>query len=229
MVLLVVSIYGTRIEDNEISLNVPDVVNICAVYESTDSNAPVLDKLTFVSGLSLDQNVVVGEKITGQDSRAVGQVVSATATEVFYVSKNINKFIVGENVKFSDSSLNLEVQKSIKGSYVDLTANYRLDDGNRHEYCDYSRIVRRPGSPTPDKRLLVIFDKYDIASGNSGDVFTCNSYGAGRYKSDIPTLPNGLRVTDIIDFRPRVKPFIQQHMLHHLHSIVDNMNLLLDM
>ena len=199
--------YGTRIEDNEISLNFPDVVNICAVYESTDSSAPILDKLTFVSGLSLDQNIVVGEKITGQDSRAIGQVVSATATEIFYVSKNINKFIVGENVKFSDSSLNLEVQKSTKGSYVDLTANYRLDDGSRHEYCDYSRIVRRPGSPTPDNPLLVIFDKYDIASGNSGDLFTCSSYGAGRYKSDIPTLPNGLRVTDIIDFRPRVKPF----------------------
>jgi len=199
--------YGTRIEDNEISLNVPDVVNIRAVYESTDSNAPILDKLTFVSGLSLDQNVVIGEKITGQDGRAVGQVVSATATEVFYVPRNSNNFIVGESVKFSDSSLNLELQQSTKGSYVDLTENYRLDDGSRNEYCDYSRIVRRDGSPTPDKRLLIIFDKYDIASGNSGDVFTCSSYGAGRYKSDIPSLPNGLRVSDLIDFRPRVKPF----------------------
>ena len=199
--------YGTRIEDTEISLNVPDVVNVNAIYESTDSNPPVLDKLTFTTGLSLDQNVVIGEKITGQDSRSVGQIVSATATEVFYVSKNSSKFIVGEAVKFSDSSLNIEIQGKVKGSYVDLTQNYRLDDGNRDEYCDYSRIVRRPGSPTPDKPLLIVFDKYDVGSGNSGDVFTCSSYGAGRYKSDIPTLPNGLRATDLIDFRPRVKPF----------------------
>ena len=199
--------YGTRIEDREISLNVPDVINVRAIYESTDENAPVLDKLTFVSGLSLDQNVVIGEKITGQDGRAVGQVVSATATEVFYVPRNTNNFIVGESVVFSESSLNIEVQTSIKGSYVDLTANYRLDDGNKHEYCDYSKIVRRPGSPTPDKRLLIIFDKYTVASGNSGDVFTCNSYSSSRYKSEIPSLPNGTRVSDLIDFRPRVKPF----------------------
>jgi len=199
--------YGTRIEDNEISLNFPDVVNICAVYESTDSNAPVLDKLTFVTGLSLNQNVIIGEKIIGHDSRAVGQVVSVTSNEVFYVPKNSNNFIVGENVKFDDSSLNIELQKLTNGSYVDLTENYRLDDGSQHEYCDYSRIVRRTGAPTPDKRLLVIFDKYDVASGNSGDLFTCNSYGASRYKNEIPALPNGLRVTDLIDFRPRVKPF----------------------
>ena len=199
--------YGTRVEDKEISLNVPDVVNIRAVYESTDSNAPVLDKLTFATGLSLDQNVVIGEKITGQDGRAVAQVVSATATEVFYISRNTNVFVPGEIVKFSDSSLELIVQQTTKGSYVDLTANYRLDDGHRHEFCDYSRLIKRPGAPTPDRKLLIVFDKYDVAAGNSGDVFTVNSYGADRYKDDIPSLPNGIRSTDLIDFRPRVKEF----------------------
>ena len=199
--------YGTRIEDREICLNSPDVVNIRAVYESTDENAPILDKITFATGLALDLNAIVGEKIVGQDSRAIGQVVSATATDVFYVSRNTNSFQVGENVKFSDSSLDIVIQSTAKGSYVDLTANYRLDEGHRHEFCDYSRIIRRPGSPTPDKQLLVICDKYDVASGNSGDVFTVNSYGASRYKNDIPTLPNGIRLTDLVDFRPRVKPF----------------------
>ena len=54
---------------------------------------------------------------------------------------------------------------------------------------------------------LIIFDKYEVASGNSGDVFTCTSYGAADTRDDIPSLPNGVRVTDLIDFRPRVKPF----------------------
>tara|TARA_R100000030_G_scaffold41449_2_gene31099 strand:+ start:13475 stop:20908 length:7434 start_codon:yes stop_codon:yes gene_type:complete len=199
--------FGTRIEDKEISLNVPDVVDVRAIYESTDGNTPILDKLTFATGLSLDQNVIIGEKITGKDGRAIGQVVSATATEVFYVPRNTNNFIVGENVKFGDSALDIVIQQATKGSYVDITANYKLDDGHRHEFCDYSRIIKRPGAPTPDKKLLIIFDKYEVASGNSGDVFTCNSYGASRYKSDIPSLPNGIRATDLVDFRPRVKPF----------------------
>ena len=199
--------YGTRIEDREISLNVPDVVNVRAVYESTNNDAPVLDSITFATGLALDQSVIIGEKITGKDGRAVGQVVSATATEVFYIPRNTNSFITGEIVKFSDSSLELIIQKTTRGSYVDLTANYRLDDGHRHEFCDYARLIKRPGAPTPDRKLLIVFDKYAIGAGNSGDVFTVNSYGAARYKSDIPTLPNGIRATDLLDFRPRVKEF----------------------
>ena len=45
--------YGLRIEDREISLNVPDVVNVVSVLESQDNNDPTLDKLTTISGLSL--------------------------------------------------------------------------------------------------------------------------------------------------------------------------------
>ena len=78
--------YGVRVEDREISLNVPDVVKILAVYESKSNAVPVLDALTFVSGLSLNTNAIVGEKIVGKDSRAVGQIVSApSATEIRFV------------------------------------------------------------------------------------------------------------------------------------------------
>ena len=199
--------YGLRIEDNEISLNVPDVANVRAVLESTDENAPVLDKLVFATGLALDQNAIVGEKIVGQEGRAVGQVVSRTATEIFYISRNTNNFRVGETVKFKESAIESTVQKVVKGSYVNLTANYRLDSGDRNDYVDYSRIIRRPASPTPDKQLLVIYDCYKISPGDTGDFFSVNSYSAERYKSDLPNLPNGLSASDIIDFRPRVSAF----------------------
>ena len=62
------NVYGLRVEDREISLNVPDVIKIHAVYESKDTSTPTLDGLTFVSGLALDTNAVVGERIVGQDS-----------------------------------------------------------------------------------------------------------------------------------------------------------------
>ena len=38
--------YGLRVEDEEISLNVPDVVKIIAVYESKNTATPVLDRLS---------------------------------------------------------------------------------------------------------------------------------------------------------------------------------------
>ena len=57
--------YGLRVEDKEISLNVPDVINIVGVFESLNTSAPSFDKLTFISGLNLDTASVLGEKIIG--------------------------------------------------------------------------------------------------------------------------------------------------------------------
>ena len=45
------SYYGLRVEDKDISLNIPDVVKIHGIFESKDTSAPTLDRLTFVSGL----------------------------------------------------------------------------------------------------------------------------------------------------------------------------------
>ena len=199
--------YGTRVEDNEISLNVPDVVSIRAVYESTNNSTPVLDKLTFATGLALDTNAIVGETIVGKNSRAVAQVVNRTATEIEFVYRNQNKFEVGESVTFKDSSIVATIQLITNGSYVDRTSNYELDKGHRKQFCDYSRIRRRKGSASPSRKLLVIFDYYKIGEGNVGDLFTVNSYTKDRFTTDIPTIEGGTRATDTLDFRARVAEF----------------------
>ena len=201
------SFYGLRVEDKEISLNVPDVANIHAIYESKDTNTPSLDKLTFVSGLGLDTNTVVGEKIIGKTSRAIGQVVTrVSATEIEFVYLNANTFNAGETVTFKESSISTNIQKITLGNYVDRTDNYTLDKGHKKQYSDYSRIIRKSNSSIPSKKLLVIFDMYQVQSGNSGDVFTANSYTKDRYTYDVPQVGRD-RATDILDFRPRVKPF----------------------
>jgi len=199
--------YGLRVEDSEISLNVPDVVNVRAIYESTNTSTPVLDKLTFATGLALDTNAITGERIVGQNSRAVAQVVNKTASTIEFVHLNENKFEVGENVVFKESAINAVIQQITPGSYINRTADYILDKGHRDQYCDYSKIKRKVGSAVPSRQLLIIFDYYKIASGNSGDLFTVNSYTEDRYSTDIPTVPNGNRVSDILDFRPRVQEF----------------------
>ncbi len=198
--------YGTRVEDEEISLNVPDVVNLRAVYESSTNDAPVLDKLTFSTGLALNQSVIVGEKIFGNESRSVGQVVSRTSTTVDYIALNDDTFTVGESVIFKDSSVEAVVQQVNPGTYLDVTSNYSLNKSHGHQFCNYSKIERREGSPTPDRKLKIIFDYYKVGAGNAGDIFTVNSYTADRF-GDIPLLSNGLRASDMIDFRPRVKPW----------------------
>jgi len=201
--------YGMRIEDREISLNVPDVSKVIAIYESTNSSAPVLDKLTFVSGLSLNTNTILGEKVVGEKSRAIGQLVTrSSSTEVEIVYLNQNRFEVGETVTFKESNIVSNLQALTKGSYINRTNNYTLDKGHKIQYSDYSRIVRREGGPIPAKQLMVIFDHYRVSVGSTtGDVFSVNSYTQDRYTNDIPTVGNNIRTTDIIDFRPRVSEF----------------------
>jgi len=201
--------YGLRVEDREISLNLPDVVNVIAIYQSTDTSLPVLDALTFVSGLGLDINTVLGEKIVGSNSRAVAQLVTrSSSTQVEFVYLNNNRFEVGETVTFKESNIESNIQSIRPGSYVDLTNNFTLDKGQKDQYYDYSRIVRSEGGVVPSKKLMVIFNHYQVSSGNSGDIFTVNSYTADRFKKDIPLLDgNTLRASDTIDIRPRVVRF----------------------
>ena len=200
------SAYGLRVEDEEISLNVPDVVKVCAIYESKDTNTPVLDKLTFISGLALDSNSIIGEKIKGQDSRAIGQIVSRTSNTIDFVYLNDSVFTIGEIVKFEESAIESILQGVAVGNFVDRTSNYTLDKGHKEQYCDYSKIVRNEKSAIPSKKLLIVFDQYQIASGNTGDLFTVNSYTKERYSKDIPFV--GFNdASDILDYRPRVNAF----------------------
>ena len=198
--------YGLRVEDEEISLNVPDVVKIHAVYESKDTNTPVLDKLTFVSGLSLNASTIIGEQIKGLDSRAIGQVVSRTANSVDFVYLNDNRFTIGEVVFFNESAVETVLQGVTLGNFIDRTSNYTLDKGHKAQYCDYSKIIRNFHSAVPSKKLLIVFDKYQVASGNNGDFFTVNSYPIERYTKDLPIV-DGIPASDILDYRPRVVPY----------------------
>ena len=200
--------YGLRVEDSEISLNVPDVCNIVTIIESKDETDPTLDKLTFISGLSLDTNVVVGEKIKGSETETVAQVVSiVSSTEITIAYLNTNRFTLGELITFEESNIVTTLQGISLGNGLDITSTYSLDKGQKEQYYDYSKIVRRRNLPAPSKKLLIVYNSYKVPSSDEGDVFTVNSYNKDRYSNDIPILANGIRATDTLDFRPRVSEF----------------------
>ena len=196
--------YGFRVQDKEISLNTPDVYNVVGVFESVNLAEPVLDKLVFVSGLSLDTATIKGEKIKGAESGAVAVLADQTnATTVEIVLLTQDKFEIGESVTFVESNITTNLQGIQDGLYKDITSNFKLDDGQRDEFADYSRIVRKDGANVPSRILRVIFDKFTVPSNDTGDVFTVDSYPIDRFK-DVPILKNGLRASDTLDFRPRV-------------------------
>jgi hypothetical protein len=201
--------YGLRVQDEEISLNYPDVYKIIAVYESLDTTAPTLDQISFNSTADVTNNSIIGENIIGNSSNAVARIVTKpSANTLGIVYLNGNKFVAGETVTFEESNINTQIVQILSGKYRNITSKFTLDKGQKEQYYDYSKLVRKNGEASPSRQLLVIFDYYSVPSNDNGDVFTVNSYNEERFSSDIPTVgPDNVRVSDTLDFRPRVSVF----------------------
>ncbi|MGA1047583.1 MAG: DUF4815 domain-containing protein, partial [Minisyncoccia bacterium] len=204
--------YGLRVQDEEISLNYPDVVKIISIYESFDSSEPTLDQIQFGTNANVSTNAIIGENILGNNSKAIARVVSKPSTNVLgIVYLNSERFVDLETVTFEESNISTEIESIIPGKYKDITNSYILDKGQKDQYYDYSRIVRNKGTTEPSKQLLVVFDYYSIPSNDSGDVFTVLSYDKDRFTHDIPFIGSrSVRSSDTLDFRPRDSVFISK-------------------
>jgi len=200
--------YGLRVQDDQISLNVPDVSKVLAVYESTNTSDPTLDIVQFPLISQVDADSIIGEDIIGSDSGALARIVTKpSSNNLGIVYLNGQKFSVGENVTFKESGIISTVEAITFGKYKNITNNFILDKGQKNEYYDYSRLVR-VGSQIPERRLLVVYDHYTVPTSDSGDVFTVLSYDADRFSEDIPNIGSrGVRASDTLDFRPRVQNF----------------------
>jgi hypothetical protein len=200
--------YGLRVQDEEICLNYPDVAKIIAVFESIDSNSPQLDQLTFSSLVNVANSSIIGEQIVGQTSGAVGQLVRKPVglpNNVEFVYLNSNKFIKGEIVTFKQSEITTEIDGVVLGKYKNITNSYSLNGGQKTQYYDYSRLVRKPGEPEPSKKISVIFDYYTVPQDDNGDAFTVLSYSKEQYLSSVPRVgPDNISAAELLDFRPRV-------------------------
>ena len=199
-------IFGTRVQDKEISLNVPDVTNVLAIIESSTTGDPLLPKLQLVNLSSNILNSVKGELVIGQSSGAVASLVSTTGTnQVNIVNLNENIFKPNEIVVFATSNIQSTVSLYTPGD-KDISSNYILDDGQRSEYLDFARIIRKAGVAAPTKRLTVIFNNYTINSSDSGDFVAVTSYDKDLYSKYVSYV-DASRCSDIIDCRPRVANF----------------------
>jgi len=200
--------YGTRVQDKEICLNYPDVANVFAVYQSLDDVTVTLDTLNFFTNSEINDSVILGENVIGNDSGAVAKVVTKGANTITFVYLNENTFNTQENVIFQESNVIGQIQSFVPGRYNDVSSFFDLDKGQKDQYYDYSRLIRRDGYPEPTRKLFAIFDHYTVPSNDEGDIFTVDSYDAERFAKDIPVIgPNMRRASDTLDFRPRVATF----------------------
>ena len=196
------AVYGTRVQDNEICLNVPDGVRVHAVFESSTKGNPVLPRVVLVNRSSNLNNTIQGEIMLGTVSGAAARVVASTAKRVDVVYINDLEFEEEERVIFKSSGISGDVSRVDEGD-KEVSSDFRFDTGQRAEYYDYARIIRKQNTPDPSKRITIVFDHY-ILDGDAGDFATVNSYSADNFENDLPTF-RGTDVSDYIDARPRVK------------------------
>lgn len=199
------SYFGTRVEDDVISLGVADAFKVHAVYESRDNNPPIPPYMILVDS----RDYRVGSIIKGKSSLAQGRVIEISGNKVSFVYLTDNKFSYGEIITGISDVDGLKVEGKISttknpisiwnGPKV-ITENYILDNGQRGQYYDISRIVRKPGQPVPTRQILVIFDHFNVSG--VGEFTTSNSYIDISYK-EIQDFQN-VRLRDVIDFRPYV-------------------------
>jgi len=203
------NVYGTRVQDSEICLNVPDVLRVLAIYESintSDPKLPYLELISFTGSSNNNQDYLIGEHIVGKDSGATAIIVNRLEFDKLeYAYLNNITFEIGEIIEGEKSKIQSAISDKTIGD-KNITQNFILDDGQRDHYYDYGRIIRKSNVTPPSKKIKIIFQNYTIDSSDTGEFITVNSYPVDGYKHDIPTY-SGVRLSDIIDIRPRVSQY----------------------
>ena len=200
--------YWTKVEDEEICLLYPDVTKFYGVFESNNTSDPELPSLVF-STLNGPTNktgdLLLGEKIIGSTSKAVAiycEKINDLKVGLIYL--NNSSFIQGETVSFEESGI-IGTVSSIDRGDVNITANFTFNSSQNETIYDYSKIIRKPESKEPTKKLKIVFEHASFSDSDSGDITTANSYDQFDY-CDIGSI-NGVRLTDILDIRQRVSPY----------------------
>ena len=200
------NIYGTRVQDDKISLQVPDVTEIIGIFESNDTNEPDLPKLQIKNLNTNILNTITGEIIYGSSSNARAMLVSNNGSNrVDFVYVNENSFIKDEEVTFLESNLTANVDYLIEGDR-DIRNDFIFNNGQEQDIVNYSYIERKSSSTSPSRKLKIVYNYYYINPSDDGNVVVSNSYDTNRFTNDNISF-DGNNVKDLIDLRPRVVPY----------------------
>ncbi len=201
--------FGTRIQDKIISLNVPDVVTLYGLFESTSDSDPVPPTMTTGSmdgPTNSTEDISIGEFVIGTNSGAAAIVIGKIdANSIEFAYGNNKKFTENEIISFSDSGVRA-ISADVTIGDKNIIDSFNLIGGGRNSIYDYSRIVRKVDASVPNGKIKAYYMSASYNSSDTGDITTVNSYSEFNYANEIP-ITSGVRNTDLIDARPRVSNF----------------------
>lgn len=201
--------YGTRVQDETICLNVPDVIKIFGIFESTDNNDPSAPKMTLSSinsPSSKTSDLIIGERIIGRTSGAVGLIAERlTDSQITFIPRSSSNFIEGEIVDFEESKIQA-VATTLTSLSLNISSKFSFSNGQNGSFYDFGTISRKSGTTPPLRKIKVYFLNGYYDSSDNGDITVKNSYDNFNYSKEIQKI-NKIRNTDIIDIRPLVSNY----------------------
>ena len=90
---------------------------------------------------------------------------------------------------------------NVQATAVDVTENYRLDDGQRDTYYGLGAVTLAPGFPIATGSIRVF---YDYLSHGTGDFFAYSSYNDSQVPYETVPEYKGISLRDQLDFRSAV-------------------------
>ena len=197
-------LYGTRIEDQELSLGLADGYKVHAIYESNDDDDPIIPSVVLVEPTFF----ATGTVVTGKTSKARASVVDFNSSTLKLTVVYLNgTFVAGETLEGTNSSgtaitgiVNDSLGSVVLGSKV-ITDRYELVSGQTNFLYGTSYLRRIKGVVQPVRKVKVVLDYYSHSA--TGDYFGGQSYLNVDY--DKITIFNNLFLADYLDFRPGCK------------------------
>ena len=198
------NLFGTRIEDQRISLGTIDAYKVHAVYESLDDEDPVIPSVTLVEPVFFATGTVVTGKTSNARARVVDFNSSTLKLTLVYLSGQMQ---LGETITGVDSNnaainaiINDAEGSVVQGSKV-ITDRYNLETGQTGFIYETSSLVRNKNVAVPTRKLKIVLDFYNHSA--TGDYFGGQSYLDTRYE-DISFFGDKF-LADFLDFRPGCK------------------------
>jgi hypothetical protein len=164
---------------------------------------------------SSNQDLILGEQLTGLDTDAIVSVVERSGTtSVGIVNLNEENFLIGETVRGSKSGVTATVAAVTEGDR-DITDFYSLNTGQKPTFYDFSFIERSKtfdgserfetdNTGAPERKLKIVFKNFFVEDSDAGDFYSATSYPV-ESKPLITVDPSYQQLlTDLIDLRPRV-------------------------
>ena len=194
--------YGTRPSDPTISLGRADAFNLVGVFDSEIAGTDaILPEFTVTNQTG---TFTRGEIIKGGTSNATARVIGTTSP-ITFIKTTDTDLVINEQITGESSGATATIGIITDGS-INIANKYSFDSGQRDNFYDISRIIRKTSHPAPIGNLLIV---YDYLEHGSGDVITVDSYVDIANQMDYEDIPkyegaSTFDLRDAFDFRPRV-------------------------